>query len=253
MGLTFPLALLVGFVAESIDGALGMAYGLISSTVMLAFGYPPAVASASVHMAEIVTSAASGLSHWRFGNVKGAIVRGLLLPGVAGGVLGAYILVSVPTAYLRPVVATYILVMGLLIIARALRKASAREVRSNLPVLGLAGGFCDAMGGGGWGQVVTSTLMARGNPPRYTVGSVTFTEFFVALAESATFVLTIGVQNWPIIAGLMLGGAVAAPLAAWTTSRLPHRPFAAAVGLLVVATSVRILQQALPGLLRLLR
>ncbi len=252
MGLTFPLAVLIGFVAESIDGALGMAYGLISNTVMLAFGYPPAVSSASVHMAEIVTSAASGLSHWRFGNVKRAIVRGLLAPGVAGGVLGAYILVSVPTAYLRPAVASYILVMGLIIIARALRKALTREVRSNLPVLGLAGGFCDAMGGGGWGQVVTSTLMARGNPPRYTVGSVTFTEFFVALAESVTFFVTIGIQNWLIVGGLMIGGAVAAPLAAWTTSRLPHRPFAAAVGLLVVATSIRILHASLPELMRLL-
>jgi len=259
VGLTFPLALLVGFVAESIDGALGMAYGLISSTVMLAFGYPPAVSSASVHMAEIVTSAASGISHWKFGNVKGAIVRGLLLPGVAGGVVGAYILVSVPTAYLRPVVAVYILAMGLVVVVRALRRTPSREARaeaqaslSALPVLGLAGGFCDALGGGGWGQVVTSTLMARGNPPRYTVGSVTFTEFFVALAESVLFVLTIGVQNWTIIAGLMVGGAVAAPLAAWTTSRLPHRPFAVAIGLLVVVTSVRILAASLPELLRLL-
>ncbi len=248
MELTFLIALLVGFVAESIDGALGMAYGLLSGTVMLAFGYVPAVASASVHMAEIATSAASGLSHWRFGNVRGATVRGLLLPGIAGGVLGAYALVSVPTVYLRPVVAAYILVMGLAIIARTLRRLPAREVRSNLPVLGLVGGFCDALGGGGWGQVVTSTLLARGNPPRYAVGSVTFTEFFVALAESLTFLLTIGIQNWRVVAGLMLGGVVAAPLAAWTTTRLPHRPFAAAVGVLVVATSAWILWAALPAL-----
>ncbi len=253
MELTFAVALVTGFVAESIDGALGMAYGLISSTVMLAFGYPPAVVSASVHMAEIVTSAASGLSHWRFGNVRRSMVKGLLLPGVAGGVGGAYLLVAIPTAYLRPLVALYILVMGLLIVGRAARKAAPRERRSDLPILGLVGGFCDAMGGGGWGQVVTSTLIARGSPPRYTVGSVTFTEFFVAFAESVTFLLTIGVQNWGIIAGFMLGGAIAAPLAAWTASRLPHRPFAVAVGLLVVATSARILSQTLPAAWRLLR
>lgn len=244
----FLTGLVVGFVAESVDGALGMAYGLISTTVMLALGFPPAAASASVHTAEVVTSAASGLSHWKFGNVNPAMVRRLLLPGVAGGVLGACLLVSVPTAYVRPVVALYLMAVGLIIVARAARKAPTREVRSSLPVLGLAGGFCDAMGGGGWGQVVTSTLIARGNPPRYTIGSVTFSEFFVALAESVTFFMTIGIQNWRLIAGLMAGGVMAAPMAAWTTSRLPSRPFMAAVGLLVVATSARVLYLALAAL-----
>ena len=251
MGLSFVLALVVGFVAESIDGALGMAYGLLSTTVMLAFGYAPAVASASVHLAEIVTSAASGLSHWRFGNVRRETVRGLLVSGVAGGVLGAYAVVRLPTLYLRPVVAAYILVMGVNITIRALRNTRTRRARANLPLLGLAGGFCDALGGGGWGQVVTSTLIARGYPPRYTVGSVTLTEFFVALSESVTFLATIGVQSWAVVGGLMLGGAVAAPLAAWTTSRLPHRPFAAAIGLVVVLTSARILAVSLPELWRL--
>lgn len=251
MGLSFVLALVVGFVAESIDGALGMAYGLLSTTVMLAFGYAPAVASASVHLAEIVTSAASGLSHWRFGNVRRETVRGLLVSGVAGGVLGAYAVVRLPTLYLRPVVAAYILVMGVNITMRALRNTRTRRARANLPLLGLAGGFCDALGGGGWGQVVTSTLIARGYPPRYTVGSVTLTEFFVALSESVTFLATIGVQSWAVVGGLMLGGAVAAPLAAWTTSRLPHRPFAAAIGLVVVLTSARILAVSLPELWRL--
>jgi len=251
LGLSFVLALVVGFVAESIDGALGMAYGLLSTTVMLAFGYAPAVASASVHLAEIVTSAASGLSHWRFGNVRRETVRGLLVSGVAGGVLGAYAVVRLPTLYLRPVVAAYILVMGVNITMRALRNTRTRRARANLPLLGLAGGFCDALGGGGWGQVVTSTLIARGYPPRYTVGSVTLTEFFVALSESVTFLATIGVQSWAVVGGLMLGGAVAAPLAAWTTSRLPHRPFAAAIGLVVVLTSARILAVSLPELWRL--
>jgi len=250
--MSFLVAFLVGFVAESIDGALGMAYGLISTTVMLSFGYPPAVASASVHMAEIVTAGVSGLSHRRLGNVKTAIVRALLLPGVVGGLLGVYVLTSVPTAYLRPVVAGYILAMGLVGIIRVLRQAPVTEVRSRLPALGLVGGLCDAMGGGGWGQVVTSTLIARGNPVRYTVGSVTFTEFFVALAESGAFLLTIGIQDWRIVGGLMLGGALAAPLAAWTASRLPNRPFAIAVGVFVVATSANILRESLPALLRLL-
>jgi uncharacterized membrane protein YfcA len=252
--MSFLVAFLVGFVAESIDGALGMAYGLISNTVLLTFGYAPAVAGASVHMAEIVTAGVSGFSHWRLGNVKPAIVRALLLPGVLGGLVGVYVLTSVPTAYLRPVVAGYILAMGLVGIVRVLRRAPAgeREGRARLPVLGLAGGLCDAMGGGGWGQVVTSTLIARGNPARYTVGSVTFTEFFVALAESVAFMATIGIQDWRIVGGLMLGGALAAPLAAWTASRLPNRPFAIAVGVFVVATSANILRESLPALLRLL-
>jgi uncharacterized membrane protein YfcA len=235
------MAVLVGFVAEAIDGSCGMAFGLVSSTVLLAFGYPPAVASASVHLAEIATSAASAAAHWRFGNVDGALVRKLLLPGVVGGAAGAYLLVSVPTAYLRPVVALYALVLGLGIIGRAWRPRRSRGARSISPLLGLVGGFCDAVGGGGWGQVVTSTLIARGNPPRRVVGSVTLSEFFVAVAESLTFAVTIGVQDWRVVAGLMLGGIVAAPLAAWTTTRLPQRPFAAVVGIVVVVASLRIL------------
>ncbi len=252
MELTFFTALVIGFVAESIDGALGMAYGLISSTVMLAFGFPPAVASASVHLAEIVTSAASGFSHWKFGNVDKTIAWRLLAPGVIGGVIGAYLLVSIPTAYLRPIVSAYLVVMGALIIAGAARRTPLRMVRTRLASLGLAGGFCDAMGGGGWGQVVTTTLLARGNPPRYAIGSAVFAEFFVALAESVAFVLTIGVQNWRVIAGLMAGGVVAAPLAAWSTKQLPHRPLRLAVGLLVIAVSARTLWLTLPELMRLL-
>jgi len=249
---TLTTGFLVGFLSEVVDGALGMAYGLVSNAVLLAFGYPPAVASANVHLAQIATSAVSGLSHLKFGNVDPAVVRGLLVPGVIGGVLGAYVLVSIPTAVVRPVVAAYLVVMGVLIVSGGLRRRPTRAVRSHLPALGLAGGFCDAMGGGGWGQVVNSTLIMRGNSPRHTIGSVTFSEFFVALAESTAFVMTIGIQDWRAFAGLMAGGIVAAPVAAWSTSRLPHGPLRLAVGLLVVATSARTLWLSLPALLRLI-
>lgn len=252
MDLTILLGFLVGFGAEIIDGALGMAYGVISNTIMLALGYSPAVASASVHAAEIVTTATSGVSHWRFGNVDKKLFKSLIIPGVIGGVIGAYILVNVPAVYIKPVVAAYLMVMGLVIITRGIKGVPSGEVRKNVEVLGLAGGFCDAIGGGGWGPVVTSTLIARGNTPRYTIGSVNLSEFFVTTAESITFFLTIGsMLNWRLIFGMMLGGVLAAPLGAWTTSRLPVRTLMIMVGLLVLLTSARTLYLALPALVKL--
>ncbi len=244
---TFFLFVLVGFIAQLIDGILGMAYGVSATSFLLSLGIAPAVASASVHAAEVVTTGFSGLAHLRFGNVDRTVVRRLLIPGVIGAVAGAYLLVSIPGDALKPWIAGYLLVMGVIILSKAIRfrKPDGEERHHHLVPLGLTGGFFDAIGGGGWGPIVTGTLVARGNSPRFTIGSVNFAEFFVTAAASATFIATIGLSYWVAIAGLAVGGAVAAPLAAWATSRVPARPLLVLVGLTVVALSIRTIVLAL--------
>ncbi|NPV07593.1 MAG: sulfite exporter TauE/SafE family protein [Anaerolineae bacterium] len=237
---TVVIAAVVGFLAQMVDGALGMAYGVTCTTFLLAMGVPPAAASASVHTAEVFTTAVSGVSHWRLGNVDRALFWRLLAPGVLGGVIGAYILVSVPTDVIRPVVAVYLAAMGLLILVKALRRYQPRpNLGAGVVPLGLLGGLCDAIGGGGWGPIVTSTLVARGGSPRKTIGSVNSSEFFVTLAQSVTFLLAIGLTGWQVTLGLLLGGVVAAPLAALACSRVPARALMAAVGVVILVLSLR--------------
>ncbi len=237
--------ILVGFVAQMIDGALGMAYGVSSTTILASLGVPQKFASAAVHASEVVTTGISGLSHWRAGNIHFDLAKHLLIPGVLGGVVGAYLLSNFEGDIIKPFVAVYLIIMGLIIIFRAFRSLAPREVRSWLLPLALGGGFMDAVGGGGWGPIVTSTLVARGNIPRFTVGSVNATEFFVTLAQSITFVIALGsgefIKYGTVILGLLIGGAIAAPLAAFATKRLPHRPFMLLVGLLIVLLNVRTL------------
>jgi len=240
------LFVLVGFLAQMIDGTLGMAYGVSSTSVLLSIGIPPAVASACVHMAEIFTTAVSGLSHLRFGNVHKDLVTRLLIPGVLGGVLGAYILTSVPGDQIKPFIALYLLVMGAIILRKAFQATRAQIVRSHIVPLGFAGGFCDAIGGGGWGPIVTSTLVARGNDPRFTVGSVNLAEFFVTFSQSVVFLLTLRmVQHWQIIVGLLIGGVLAAPLAAYVCKKLPTRALMGLVGGLIMLLSLRTIYLAL--------
>jgi uncharacterized protein len=231
--------ILAGFIAQMIDGMLGMAYGVTATTLLLSLGVAPAAASAAVHAAEVVTTGMSGLSHLSFGNVNKALVRRLLIPGVAGAVLGAYILVSVPGEKMKPWIAGYLLIMGIVILSKARKRVVHREAHTHLVPLGFAGGFFDAIGGGGWGPIVTGTLVARGNEPRFTVGSVNFAEFFVTVAASATFILTIGLTNWVEIIGLAIGGAIAAPLAAWACKRVSPRPMMFVVGTAVIVLSIR--------------
>lgn len=230
-----------GFLAQLVDGALGMAYGVTASSLLLSLGFPPATTSATIHAAECFTTGASALSHGAFGNIDKFLFRRLLIPGVLGAVTGAYILASFPGEILKPIVAWYLLVMGCMIVMKAFRQFPPRSVRTHLIPLGFGGALVDAVGGGGWGPIVASTLIVRGNDLRLTVGSVNAVEFFVTLAASITFVLTIGVTNWPMILALGAGGLIAAPLGAWACTRVPVRPFMVAVGLLVIGLSLRTL------------
>ena len=240
--------ILVGFIAQMIDGAMGMAYGVSSNTFLLSLGIPPAAASASVHMAEVVTTGVSGISHWRLGNVNWSLVRRLLIPGVIGGVTGAYILTSIDADFIKPYVSAYLLVMGVVILVKAFKKSGddGKDRTHQAGLLGLAGGFFDSIGGGGWGPIVTTTLVARGNNPRFTIGSVNFSEFFVTFSESAVFVLTLSLANyWQIILGLLIGGVIAAPLAAIVARKLPVRALMVMVGTLIIALSIRTIYMAL--------
>lgn len=232
------MAIVVGFVAQLIDGALGMAYGVTSTSVLLSLGISPAPASASVHTSEIFTTLTSGLSHLRLKNVDKSLFKKLLIPGIIGGVLGACTLTFMPTEIVKPLVGIYLLIMGLLILLKLFHKKETK-LKTNVTLLGWVGGLLDAIGGGGWGPVVTSTLVARGNNPRFTIGSVNLAEFFVTLTEAATFFALLRITHWELIIGLIIGGIIAAPFAAYTCKRLHPRILMAIVGVVVIALSIR--------------
>ncbi|MFC0678830.1 sulfite exporter TauE/SafE family protein [Lysobacter korlensis] len=231
----------IGIAAQLIDGALGMAYGVIASSLLLGLGLPPAVTSATVHAAECFTTGTSALSHRAFGNIDRALFRGLLLPAVLGAGTGAWLLASLDGDLLKPWVASYLLVLGVVIVAKGLRRAPTRRVTSRLAPLGYFGGLIDAAGGGGWGAMVSGNLLARGNEFRLTVGSVNAVEFFVTLTASIVFLLTLGLTHWSVIVGLAVGGIAAAPFGAWFVGRVRPQPMLVAVGLVVIALSVRTL------------
>lgn len=234
----FGWLLLVGFLAQLIDGTIGMGYGLTASAFLATLGIPPAVASATVHAAEVATTGLSGLSHAWFRNLDRRIFFSLLLPGVAGGITGALLLTQVPGERLRPFVWAYLLVISLLLLARVLWNRSAFSVARPGPALGASAGFLDAVGGGGWGTITTSTMVARGTPPRYAIGTANAVEFFVTIAISVTLWVGLGSFRWDLIIALLIGGAAAAPLAGWITQRVPQRASAVAVGLAVFALGV---------------
>ncbi|MCW0380545.1 sulfite exporter TauE/SafE family protein [Xanthomonas sacchari] len=235
---TFYWFVLVGLAAQLVDGALGMAFGLVSSSVLLSLGLPPAVVSASVHSAEVFTTGASGLSHLALGNVDKRLFLRLALPGMVGGVAGAYVLTQLPGELIRPFVYLYLLALAVLILLRAAGRALPRREVRRVPLLGFVAGLLDASGGGGWGPVATSTLLAHGGQARTTIGTVNAAEFLVTLSISLTFLLTMGVQHLDIVLGLLVGGMLAAPLAALLVKRVRERWVLVAVGLLVLGISL---------------
>src|SRR5262249_13034006 len=239
-----PFFIFAGFVAQLIDGTLAMAYGVSCTPLLLFLGISPAVASASVHTAEVFTTATSAFFHYKSGNVDTRFLKRLVIPGVLGGILGAYILSSFPGEAIKPWIALYLLIMGVVILIKAVRKAQQAPRQTHLEPLGFVGGFVDAVGGGGWGPVVTSTLAARGNSPRFVIGSVNVAEFFVAAATSATFFLTLGSLYFTAIVGLVLGGIVAAPIAAAACKRVQPKPLMVAVAVLIICLSLRTIAQA---------
>lgn len=246
MNIDFWVLILVGFLAQLIDGSLGMAYGVSSNSFLLGVGVPPAIASASVHTAEVFTTGISGFSHWRLGNIDRRIVLGLIIPGVIGGALGAYVLTSVDGNKIKPYIAIYLLIMGIRILYKAFRHKETPEIEPKpklLVPLGLAGGALDAMGGGGWGPIVTTTLISSGHTPRKTIGSVNFSEFFVTLVVSITFLLTIGLTHWNVFLGLMIGGVVAAPFGALLTKKIPAKVIMIVVGLVIIFLQIRTMIQ----------
>lgn len=234
-----------GFLAQLIDGSLGMAYGVTASSILLGMGLPPASVSATVHAAECFSTGASAVSHHAFGNVNKALFKQLVLPGIIGAVIGAYILTSLDGDVIKPYIAGYLLLMGIVIIVKAYKKISPKQVAKHVTPLGFFGALIDTIGGGGWGPIVTSNLVARGGDVRFTIGSVNAAEFFVTLAGSITFLLTIGITNAEAIVGLALGGVVAAPIAAYFSKKLPRKPFMIAVGVLIIALSIRTLYKVL--------
>lgn len=241
----FAVFVAIGFAAQLVDGALGMAYGLICTSVLLGAGIPPAAASASVHTAEIFTTGVSGFSHWRLGNVDRTLFWRLAIPGVVGGVIGAIALAATPAKMAKPFVSLYLLVMGAVILVKALRsRPSAPATTHNIWPVGLAGGGLDAIGGGGWGATVTSTLIGWGINPRHAIGTSNAVEFFVATTIAATFFAAIGLSQWPIIAGLVVGGVIAAPFAAYVTRLVPTKPLMLLVGAIVVLVSLLDLYRA---------
>jgi uncharacterized membrane protein YfcA len=229
----------VGFVAQLVDGALGMAYGVLTNTALLAIGLPPAQASALVHTAEIFTTSASAASHIYHRNVDWRMVARLGVTGVLGAILGAWILSNIDVTAARRFVYGYLLIVGLYILWKSMRIALApRKLAGWTGPLGFVAGFLDASGGGGWGPMTTSTLVGSGHAPRYAVGSVNTTEFFVTVAAATTFFAELGASSLEHLIPLVLGGVLAAPFGGWVVKRVPARGLMTAVGVLIVILSI---------------
>ena len=244
----FGWMVLAGFLAQLVDGALGMGYGVTSAAVLLSAGVSPAAISGSIHTAEMFASGASGYSHYKFGNVNKKLFKVLVLPGVAGAVLGAVFLSKfgeTHAAWIRPAMAVYTGILGIRIFLIAFRTERIISKFKHYRLLAGMGGFLDSFGGGGWGPIVTTTLISRGRNPKYVIGSVSLTEFFVTLSSAFTFFTLLGITHWQVIVALILGGLVAAPLAARLTGKLPRKASFILLGLLVMIWSARILVKIL--------
>ena len=238
----FLFFILAGFIAQMIDGLLSMGYGVTSATCLMSFGVNPVSISAAIHTSEIFTSGISGYSHYKFGNVNRKLFRHLVIPGVIGAILGALLLVFLGEragSWLMPLVAVYAMFLGIKILIKAFQLPAKNRKVKRVGWLAWLGGFLDSFGGGGWGPIVTSSLIAKGRSPKYTIGSVSLTEFFVTLASAATFFVTVGIQHWNIVLGLLIGGSLAAPIAAKLAGKLPRKTMMIAVGIMVIIWCIR--------------
>lgn len=236
----------IGFAAQLIDGALGMAFGVISTTLLISLGIPPATASAGVHTVETFTTGVSGISHTLHKNVDWKLFARIVIPGVIGGILGAYVLTQISAEVARPFVLAYLAAIGVYLLYRgAMHKHTEREPKIVEP-LGLVGGFLDAAGGGGWGPVVTSNLLVQGGSPRRVIGTVNTAEFFLTVTISATFILALGWEAFTVATvGLLIGGVIAAPIGAYVAKRVAADLLITLVGIVIVLTSLYGLYRAL--------
>lgn len=230
----------VGLMAQMIDGALGMAYGATSSSLLLGLGVSPAMTSTSVHVAEVFTTGASGIAHFKLGNVNKKLFLHLLIPGMIGAVIGAYLLSDkIDGDVIKPFMSAYLMILGVLILRKALQRNKPKSKTRRLGPLAFFGGFMDAIGGGGWGPIVTSTLLSKGRTVNYTIGSVNAAEFFISVSSAGTFLLFNGIGSLQVILGLILGGVIASPFAAILVKRMKRKPLMIMVGVLVIAMSLR--------------
>ncbi|MEN9569340.1 MAG: hypothetical protein RL172_571 [Bacteroidota bacterium] len=246
----FYWMVLVGFFAEVVAGSMGMGYGVICTTILLILNIPPPVISASIHSAESFTSAAGTASHWQLGNINKKLVKSLAVPAIIGAVIGAISLTYVGERYAKmtkPFIAVYTMYLGIRILQNAYKKKEKHsgEKNVNITVLGLVGGFIDSFGGGGWGPLVTGTFIKNGHTPRYVIGSSTMAKFILTVASAITFIFTIGIHHWNIVAGLLIGGITTAPFSAMLTSKLPTRKMFVAVGIVVIICSLITLYRAI--------
>jgi uncharacterized membrane protein YfcA len=230
----------VGFAAQLVDGALGMAFGIISNTALVAvLGVPPALASQRIHVVECFTTAISGISHLIHRNIDKRLFFRLLVPGMIGGVTGAYLLSSLDAGVVKPFVLLYLAGIGVYLLVRGLLYPPAVREAKHIAPLGLVGGFLDAAGGGGWGPVVTSNLLIQGADPRKVVGTVNAVEFFLTLTVSAAFIWKLGVADLAgATLGILIGGVIAAPIGAWAAKHFSPKVMLVLVGIVLTLTSV---------------
>jgi uncharacterized protein len=241
---TFFAFVVVGFLAQMVDGSLGMGYGISCATCLFSLGVPPVAISAAIHTSEIFSTGISGFSHYKFGNVNKKLFKHLVVPGVLGAIFGALLLVFLEDKYgkmLMPFVALYAVFLGVKILIKAFKPIPKNSKLKRVGWLGGIGGFMDSFGGGGWGPIVTSTLIARGKSPRYTIGTVSLSEFFVTLVSAITFFVSVGLSHINIVIGLLIGSTIAAPIAAKLSGKIPRKTMMVGVGLMVIIWSIRMI------------
>lgn len=240
----FYWMIFIGFIAQLIDGLLGMGYGLTSTAALLGLGVPLPAISGSIHTAEMFSSGVSGFSHYKFGNVNKKLLKFLIIPGVIGAVSGAFLLTKFSESYadiIKPMLAFYTFLLGVRILYKAFNKKKKTQKIKNVGWLALFGGFLDSFSGGGWGPLVTSTLISKGKTPRFVIGTVSLSEFFITLASALVFFAFLGLSHWQVILGLVIGGTLAAPLAARLSGKLPMKTMLIGVGILVILWSLNVL------------